>query len=1450
MRKYLTTSFGIISLLWTCYVSANDSISINFGEIVDSNDRISLDSGTNYGVVPVDGAFWNLQAGKTGSISSLRDSTGTATAASVTWASPNTWRPTATAPTTADARIFWSYLDDSSGNTVSIADIPYEIYDIYVYSATDNSNVAFGPVSANGAYYSYLNSQTATGRLPWGNSNSSKNPNSTFAEGSNYLHVSDLAGDLTFSHFSAFNGARGCTSAIQVVSALASDYAWNRLTADASGNVTPTASNTGLKITFDSSSATTITTSQAASSDILKLEDANAPAAQSNVTLKGGALTFAGSHAAIYANALSNYSVLTIENEITADTLTLYANGQNNENPGLPGRVILNSAFTGKLRLASGILTSASNALGTCSEVVLDGGSIFAPSTGTFSKNLKIASGGGLRVGASATLTYDGTLSDEVAGQGGIFRKTNQGTLNFTGSSANFTGTFVSEYGTFNFNGDSLKNSSANLVANGGSLVLNGDLTGFTGSITSASNVTIASSLSALNCKLNFFGGTVTLSGNSDGFSGSMTGSGRSSQTLNVTGDFTNYSGTLTFVRGTASFSGSLNGLSGSFLNHASGAAATFKVTGSLEDFSGTIDSWGSQLSDGTLYQGNTNLESAITGTGTIRTSNYGVTTISGSLEGFEGTVITHETNASTVITGSLNGFAGKLQVDAGSMTLGTESQTASDLSAATIALNGGTLQLNYGGAYVLNLPGASGSGLLSIQGSTAQVTVESLGTASSLQADGATIFLNSPVGFSASSINGGKFVLPASTLTAAANATLNGALELAGSSDLTFRPNGFTLTLAEGASLNGVRNVNVVTDGTVALAGAKALTGSVNVTRGAVKLAGDVAVLPAGVTVNLGDGQTRAGLIGAGANQSVSVLNLLGASGKIQSESGALTVSSVNRSAGTSLLVQKNDAANTLELTAGDGFTMVGTAGNEILPGVSYVTGTGTADGNFAMLSGGKIVKATNFVNVASLHASNPDFAVEELANKVVFNNWSWKSGDNFLKAVSSDMTFGALLTQEDFAVTNGATLTLSSGTLILQGGGHWIQGYGKITSSYSSDGGVTNDFYLFSNGTTSSELRFQNVCISDCGSTPVNVLKDGEGIVKFTSNTTYSGRTEIRAGILRVMNASQTSDYRILNGGTLEMRASNQTQVMAVAEGGTLAMGATSSAPKIAASGTLGGTVLFTQFLDANNLSTTIASSVSAPEFQSADDVFEAIQIAPASSGKTVTVNFSGAQTARTQSFVTSGIANFQDGFTLYADSLDVQAGTASFAAGSRFFGAVNAAPGTITIASDAFNVTGDSALNGALSLIGTANVGSGAELTLQDAVNSASGSGTINLNGGTLGLVLTDPAASFTINELGLAPGSSITVNYGSLTNTDPVEIFSAVGSDYAISASQTGAWLSDALAELLLTPVIDPLAGTVTWQVNASAVPEPAAWLLLLLGFSGLFAWRERNRKISA
>ena len=141
----------------------------------------------------------------------------------VTWNARNMWSDYGTNSAALVANnlpYLIEYLDDGSttsgtGLVVTVTGIPYNAYDVILYTNTDTQNSLFRPFTVNGISYSYTNGATVVSNADWGRKQA------VLEEGKNALRINGLTGTLSIVGNtpvrSSDYSARGCLAAIQIV---------------------------------------------------------------------------------------------------------------------------------------------------------------------------------------------------------------------------------------------------------------------------------------------------------------------------------------------------------------------------------------------------------------------------------------------------------------------------------------------------------------------------------------------------------------------------------------------------------------------------------------------------------------------------------------------------------------------------------------------------------------------------------------------------------------------------------------------------------------------------------------------------------------------------------------------------------------------------------------------------------------------------------------------------------------------------------------------------------------------------------------------------------------------------------------------------------------------------------------------------------------------------------
>ena len=210
---------AIVAMVFTGGIAAAQSISLNFSENA-SNQHFT--GGQLIGPLLTDSANWNNTndyggALPAGTMTGLKDETGAATAASVTWSSSNAWW---NADGTGDDehKMAVGYLDDGgSGVSVTFSNIPYTNYRVYGLLASDQGNTyntldftvngteVFGAATTAPAFGNITTSLSTTGSL-W-----------SLADGSsrgNYWTADTSGASLTITGFPRNGTNRGSLTAV------------------------------------------------------------------------------------------------------------------------------------------------------------------------------------------------------------------------------------------------------------------------------------------------------------------------------------------------------------------------------------------------------------------------------------------------------------------------------------------------------------------------------------------------------------------------------------------------------------------------------------------------------------------------------------------------------------------------------------------------------------------------------------------------------------------------------------------------------------------------------------------------------------------------------------------------------------------------------------------------------------------------------------------------------------------------------------------------------------------------------------------------------------------------------------------------------------------------------------------------------------------------------------
>ena len=1134
-------------------------------------------------------------------------------------------------------------------------------------------------------------------------------------------------------------------------------------------------------------------------------------------------------------------------------------------NTGL-GTVLFQAAntYTGPTSIVSGAKLQLGNAAAVQSSTVTvnaANGLAFSSGIGTFTLGgLSGAGNEALADTASTAVTLQignnngsATYSGILSGTGGALTKLGTGTQTLSGANT-YTGATTANAGVLKAGVASVANTSGAFGLNSAVTVgTNGtiDLAGFgtqIGSLAGSGNVIDSGAAATL---------TTGASNTSTSFSGVISGPnaltkiGTGTQTLSHANTYTG----LTTVNG-----GTLQTTASNAI--ASGNAVTTGTMGTL-DIAGTSETIGALTNAGTVTSssaggsltfgtGSTNsgtltgtmnvtynqgstagatLGGTITNTGTLTlnatstgsitvtsANNTGTIVNSGGSSGAVsvGTVGANvtgvtENSGTSVLTlaGANSAFAGSVNVQHGTLKVGTGTSLGSGTVTVGSTGNVGTLDLN-GQTEVVD-------GLATAGTAASQIITDGVVTASTLDFTGSGTstyggVIQNGTGNVAVTVGSGTLSLGGANTYTGATAINGGTLNLTGS-----LASGTTVAVGTAGTLTGTGTANgnatVTGNGIINLSGAGNIVGTLGATGGNWNGAGSV-----GTSVTQQTSGTFT--IGAGANLTTPTLNVSGgslASGSATSTlTGSLNYTSATSStfggviAGAGKTVTMNSAGGAGTLTLGGVNTYTGattvTAGTLQLNG-TLGSGGGTAISSGATLSEGAagIIAGTSSVTVTAgtttLAGTNTYTGATAINGGTLNLTGSVAAGSTVAVGTAGTLT-GTGTANGNATVTGNGIINLSgagniAGTLTAMGGnwngagsvgtsvtqqtsGTFTIGTGanlttptlNVTGGSLASGSATSTLTGSLNYTSATSSTFGGV-IAGTGKT---VTMSGAGATLTLGGVnTYTGATSVTAGTLQ-LNGTLGS-----GGGT------------AISSGATLSEGAagviagTSSVTVTAGTTTLAGTNSYTGATAINGGTLNLTGSVAAGSTVAVGTAGTLTGTGTANGNATVTgngiINLSGAGniagtltamggnwngagsvgTSVTQQ--TSGTFTIGTGANLTTPILNVSAGSlASGSATSTLTGSLNYTSATSSTFGGVIAGTGKTVTMS----------GAGATLTL-GGVNTYTGAtsvtaGTLQLNGtlGSGGGTAVSSAATLSEGAAGVIAGtSSVTVTAGTTT-----------------------------------------------------------------------------------
>jgi len=199
MKKLLTIALAVM-LMALGSIAGAASIGVNMG-----SNEVSMATGDVAGVTVSQGN-WNNASGGSGSLSNVKNNSGTTTTLNVSWGgtSPGTWHVTANGTATGDAKMMNGYLDAADrarSAYVTLSQIPYATYDVYVYVGGSNSG-AKGKVNNGTTAYSLTNG--------------SINPGGDGFQVADYVVTTDTGSAYPSANYAKFAGLTGSSVTVTI----------------------------------------------------------------------------------------------------------------------------------------------------------------------------------------------------------------------------------------------------------------------------------------------------------------------------------------------------------------------------------------------------------------------------------------------------------------------------------------------------------------------------------------------------------------------------------------------------------------------------------------------------------------------------------------------------------------------------------------------------------------------------------------------------------------------------------------------------------------------------------------------------------------------------------------------------------------------------------------------------------------------------------------------------------------------------------------------------------------------------------------------------------------------------------------------------------------------------------------------------------------------------------
>ncbi|MFC5457620.1 autotransporter-associated beta strand repeat-containing protein [Prosthecobacter fluviatilis] len=932
---------------------------------------------------------------------------------------------------------------------------------------------------------------------------------------------------------------------------------------------------------------------------------------------------------------------------------------------------------------------------------------------------------------AARDIIISGVIKD---GASGISSVTKGGLGNVTLSGANtYTGITSISRGKV-----SLTSTGTLGSASGGTRL------GLSGRLSLAGGVTTAESIWLDDVTNAFSGGTLLENIGTNTLTGAIRLSNsvrwQSSGTLNVTGGISTTagnSGTSFVVQAatTMNITGKPMSLGGGGTLYMDNGGKTI-VLGVVGSTYGT-----NQLYAGTLQ---TNVANALNTTATINFSvNYAAAASTLNLNGFDqsagaintstysvsglydrvvtsataATLTTGVNNASTTFDGKFTGAVSVTKTGTGTFTLSGVSTTTGNFT-----VNGGTLNLNFGRATASQ----SGAGTVS----------NYLPTAAPLTLGGGIFQLTGRSSGTATTLTGASWAANSDIITVASTAGL-------APGQLVSNAN-----FAAGAYVVSVQSATVF------------------IISAAPTVAGSAATITA-TTNSYTTSQTFSGLtLNAGASGVTVTLPANGSDGTV------LNLGAITQNAGATV----NFTLPTGTQSATNGITTNTTNTNGILGGWARVGNAWATNSTNA--TGGNIVALTSYTDVNRLGgtiSSNAAANVRIIDAGASGSMTPGAAGTTDINTLLQTATAGTAT--YDPGSTDVLRLGAAGGIMVASNAGALTIGAsandGILTAGGATD--TAGTLYLTNNHTTN--LLTVNSTVKDNGSGVVGVTTSGAGIIVLAGTNTYTGRTVVGGGTLRISSeqnlgngpASFAADQLTLAGGTLNTTADfsiddSTRGITLTAAGGTLSV---NSSTTLTVANVIAGPGSLTQS-GAGTLALTAANTFSGATFANAGTL--ALGNVNALQNSTLTT-----ATAGNVTFTVGGANTYNIGGLAGNDTMAMGANTLSVGANNEtsiFTGVLTGTGGLVKVGAGTLNLTGvntysgDTRIEGGMIVLANANALQNSTLDTGSAgtqsANLTLGEGTTYNIGGLKGSANFDLAVS----NLSVGANNQSTTFYGVL------------------------------------------------------------------------------------